>query len=296
MQNFLKLGIIGYPLKHTLSPQLHARLLMAMQLDGEYRPYELPPETLLAQLDELAIRGVRGLNVTIPHKVSVIPWLDWLSPEAEMIGAVNTLVLLENGQHKKGYNTDITGFVRSLPTPITERLPDSNILVLGAGGSARAILAGLIQLNTAEITLAVRDPEKAIPLLSDAEILKQHYQTDTKIHLLPLGSLPALESFQGIINTTPIGMWPNIDDSLLSPIQLETLPAGAFVYDLIYRPLETQLLADARNLGIATFNGLDMLLHQGIAAFELWQENPVPNDLVPALRQDLTQALLQTAP
>jgi shikimate dehydrogenase len=294
MQAFLKLGIIGYPLKHTLSPLLHARLLQVMGLDGEYTPYEIHPDALPDTIEELAARGIRGLNVTIPHKVAVMPLLDWLSPEAQMIGAVNTVVFENSGEHKQGHNTDILGFVRSLPANVTERLPESNILVLGAGGSARAVLAGLIQLGVATITLAVRDPDKAIPLISDAEVMKQAYRSETAITILSLESLPALEGFQGVINTTPVGMWPDEQVGLLSRIQLKTLPAGAFVYDLIYRPLQTRLLADA--LGIQTFNGLDMLLYQGIAAFELWQDQPVPTDLLPAIRTHLAQALMHAAP
>jgi shikimate dehydrogenase len=291
----LKLGIIGQPLTHSLSPVLHATLMHLLKLDGEYRKYELKPAELAGAIPAFAKDGIRGLNVTIPHKVTVMSLMDWLSPEAELAGAVNTIVFEQDGAHKKGYNTDITGFMRGLPAAILDRLPESNVLVLGAGGSARAVITGLIQAGCAAITLAVRDPNKAVALLSHAEVIKQAYRQNTQMATFSLHSLPSLEGFNGIINTTPLGMWPDVAQSPLTPIQLETLPAGSFVYDLIYRPTETRLLQDAAALGYHTINGLDMLLYQGISAFELWQAAPVPDEVIAPVRQQLLNAVNTTA-
>jgi shikimate dehydrogenase len=287
----LQLGIIGYPLGHSLSPLLHAELLKATGLSGEYRAYELKPEDLASGLESLQEAGICGLNVTIPHKVAVMPFLDWIHPEAQLVGAVNTLVLKGNGE-RLGYNTDLAGFMRSLPEAITKRLPESSVLILGAGGSARAVLSALIQLQTAEVTFAVRNPESAMPILNLAGEVREFHQSATDIHLLSLQELPALGSFQGIVNTTPVGMWPAVQESPLSAIQMEALPEGAFVYDLIYRPLETRLLSEAKALGCSVFNGLDMLIHQGIAAFELWTGRAVPVHFLPILRGTLAQAVL----
>lgn len=296
----LDLGLIGYPLTHTLSPVLHGFLLQALGISGRYRPYEIAPEQLLTQLDALQAQGLRGWNVTIPHKVDVIPWLDWCSPEAALIGAVNTIVLepdsAQNEPRKKGYNTDITGFVRSLPVNILDQLTEATILMLGAGGSARAVLAGLIQQHTKKIVIAARDEKKAQALLQDAETITLHFQATTQLAYTTLDALPCLEPFYAVINTTPIGMWPNTDVSLLTVTQLQTLPTEGFVYDLIYRPLQTRLLQEADALGLQTINGLDMLLLQGVAALELWQSQPVPESLLPALRQHVLSALETSQP
>ena len=299
----LKLGIIGQPLTHSLSPHLHAQLMQQLDIQGVYRKYELKPAELAEALNAFAEDGVRGLNVTIPHKVAVMSQMDWLSPEAELAGAVNTVVfdaVDADGTpfprcHKKGYNTDITGFVRSLPQSVVDRLPEINMLVLGAGGSARAIMTALIQLNVGALTFAVRSPEKTVRLTSDAEMIKETYGRRTEINIVSLLSLPSLEGFGGLINTTPVGMWPDENFSPIDSVQLETLPTGSFVYDLIYRPVETQLLKDAKAHGFHVMNGLDMLIYQGICAFELWQEKTVPQSLLPALRDKLLQAMEQVA-
>jgi len=267
-----------------------------MDIEGAYRKYELKPAELPDALNRFAEDGVRGLNVTIPHKVSVMGQMDWLSPEAELAGAVNTVVFevggdAKTGIRKKGYNTDITGFIRSLPQSVVERLPESNVLILGAGGSARAVLTALIQLNTAAVTFAVRSPEKTVRLTSDAEMIKQTYGNQTQVDIVSFPSLPSLEGFGGLINTTPVGMWPDENFSPIDAVQLETLPAGSFVYDLIYRPTETQLLKDARRHGLHIMNGLDMLIYQGICAFELWQDKTVPERLMPTLRTQLLSAM-----
>jgi shikimate dehydrogenase len=245
---------------------------------------------LTQAVNDFAKQGIRGLNVTIPHKVAVMPLMNALSQEAELAGAVNTIVFEPDGS-RKGHNTDITGFIRSLPSEVVDRLPESTVLILGAGGSARAVLTGLIQLGTAAITFAVRDPQRAVPLLSDAEVIKQTYGARTQVNTVSLYSLPSLESFQVLVNTTPVGMWPDEAKSPLTPIQLETLPAGALVYDLVYRPPQTMLLQQAQTLGLQTINGLDMLLYQGVCSFELWQDKPVPAATCTKVRQELRAEL-----
>ncbi|WP_373532616.1 shikimate dehydrogenase [Vampirovibrio sp.] len=305
--DFLKLGIIGHPLTHSLSPLLHANLLQLLGLAGEYRKYDCPPADLDALLPTLAHQQVRGLNVTIPHKVAVMKAMDWLSPEAALAGAVNTIVFSRSEKNPdaknpdlytlKSYNTDITGFMRSLPAGVLHDLPQSDLLVLGAGGSARAVMTGLIQAKTASITFAVRDPLKAISITSDGEMVKQTYQSPTQLNLVSLDTLPCLSAFQGLINTTPVGMYPQEAQSPIPAHQLEALPLQAWVYDLIYRPIETRLLSLAKAQGLITANGLDMLIYQGICAFELWSEMNVPAHFTPALRQTLENALqLPSAP
>ncbi len=292
----LKLGIIGQPLTHTLSPILHAQIMHQMDIDGVYCKYPLEHDQLRETLQQLGQEGVRGLNVTIPHKVAVMGLMDWLSIEARLAGAVNTIVFDPDTSQPgncqtKGHNTDIAGFARSLPPAIVNRLPQMNLLIIGAGGSARAVLTALIQQGATQITFAVRSPEKMVRLISDAEIMKQTFNSQCQIKTSPLLFMPNLNEFEGVINTTPVGMWPHTDSSPLSLSQIETLPKKAFIYDLIYRPTETQLLSQARSQGLQTFNGLDMLIYQGICSFELWQDRPVPASLLSSLRQQLTQAM-----
>lgn len=308
---YLKLGIIGFPLKHTLSPVFQSRLLELAQRHGEYRPYELEAKAVKAHLEAFAQQGGRGLNVTIPHKVAVLPHLAWVSPEAQMLGAVNTIVFENQNTTTKGYNTDITGFVRSLPDTVVKALPGMHVLLLGAGGSARAVAAGLIQQGVGALTLALRNPEKAADFMAAMETMVRFYQgnsaTQTRLSWQLLDDISLLSNIQGIVNTTPLGMWPETQASPLSPDILRALAQNQsnrtctrFAYDLIYRPLETQFMRDAIASGFCdlslAINGLDMLIHQGIAAFELWafddkHPNTLPPDTVATLRACLLEAL-----
>ncbi|WP_303675152.1 shikimate dehydrogenase family protein [Vampirovibrio chlorellavorus] len=293
--SFLKLGIIGYPLTHSLSPLLHAELMRGLGLAGEYAKYELPPEQLVTRLRELEQQGLRGLNVTIPHKVAVMQEMDWLSPQAELAGAVNTIVFetqADNGGIKRrGHNTDIAGFMRSLPPQVREALPHSHLLILGAGGSARAVMTGLIEARTQAITFAVRNPAKALSITSDGQLIKTTLNSPTRLNLVALETVDDLSGFAGLINTTPVGMYPQIETCPLRPALLDSLPESGWVYDLIYRPLETQLLQQASQRNRLSLNGLDMLIYQGICAFELWSGRPVPDPLVNAVRHSLQQQL-----
>ncbi len=298
-ETFLQLGLIGSPVSHSLSPKLHNFLMNALGIDGDYTALDIPPDAFLpgvdSVLDRLVQEGYRGINVTIPHKINVLSSLDTVSEEARLMGAVNTVVFEREGDTvlKKGCNTDLSGFTRSLPTTLSETLPERHVLLLGAGGSARAVVHGLMQLGAADITIAARNAEKRAAFLAEIEQVKAAHQSRTLLHSVDLQALldTNLTAFQGIVNTTPIGMWPHTDDSPLSTTVLETLPKDAFVYDLIYRPLQTRLLEQAEALDLQAFNGLDMLIYQAIAAFELWQPQPVPDSLVPGLRQHLIAAL-----
>lgn len=297
--DFLKLGIIGYPLTHSLSPLLHAELMRGLGLAGEYAKYELPPEQLRPRLRELEQQGLRGLNVTIPHKVAVMQALDWLSPQAELAGAVNTIVFEaqadEGGFKRSGHNTDIEGFMRSLPPQVVAALPHSHLLILGAGGSARAVMTGLIEARTQAITFAVRNPAKALSITSDGQLIKKTLNSPTQLNLVALETVSNLSGFAGLINTTPVGMYPQIEDGPIAPSLLDSLPETAWVYDLIYRPLETRLLKQAQAIGLTAVNGLDMLIYQGVCAFELWSGRQVPDTLVNAVRHSL-QRQLETSP
>jgi shikimate dehydrogenase len=295
--SFLKLGIVGHPLSHTLSPLLHAALLQHAGLTGEYLKYDVDADTLAKTLDAFQAAGGRGLNVTIPHKLAVMPLLNEVSPNAQILGAVNTVIFTRTGK-RIGENTDIIGFIRSLPLPVQDHLPHSRVLLLGAGGSARAVLAGLLQLKTAHVTLMARQLEKATALEKAALAMKSAFNASTELAVCTFEEARNLEPVQSIINSTPVGMWPNTNDS---PLEFNTLThlldaapekqEHRFVYDLIYRPLQTQLLGMAESLRVPTFNGLDMLILQGLAAFELWSETTLPSERLESLRELLKRSL-----
>ncbi len=283
----LKLGIIGYPLEHTLSPVLHQTLMTELGIAGNYQVFETPPDTLAQQLTTLATGGYRGVNITIPHKVAVIPFLKQLSPEAQLVQAVNTIVFGDNGW--VGHNTDVIGFSHSLPARMREALPQTHVLILGAGGSARAVLTALIQAQTAQITLAIRSPEKAQAITSVFEAVKAHTQAPTLLQIKPLATLSTLTPYQLVVNTTPVGMAPQTEHSPLAADLVQTLPPNGFVYDLIYRPATTTLMRQCAQQNILTQNGLDMLLYQGVASFRYWSCQEIPGPIIEKARTRLQQ-------
>ncbi len=255
----IQLGLIGYPLGHSLSPKIHAAALNACGLEGTYSLFPIHPEDKQGLKDLLArVRTgeIRGFNVTIPHKQNVIELMDELTPTANAIGAVNTIYMREN--ILIGDNTDAPGFLADL-----KRVSNSSfiihhsVLVLGAGGSARAVVYALLN-DGWNVTLAARRIEQAQQLADSFKNYELHITT------FDLQSL----TFDLIVNTTPLGMTPNIESSPL-PENL-SLPSNAFVYDLVYNPSETKLIRNARAKGLSASTGLGMLIEQAALAFETW--------------------------
>lgn len=283
----LKLGILGYPLHHTLSPVLHQFLMQHCGLLGTYEALETPPERLAAMIEKLRATGYQGVNVTIPHKVAMLDLVEVVDPLAQAIGAINTVVFAPDDT-ATGYNTDATGFMASLPPALKADLAQRPALVLGAGGAARAVVAGLIQAQVPALTLAVRNPSKAQDLVALAHAMAQRLGTRPAIDCIPLTALddnPAQQACLAtagfVVNTTPLGMahtgTPYPTQTPLSHECLEVLPTGTWVIDLIYRPRQTQLLQDASAHGHPTQDGLAMLVHQGLQAFTLWTAMSVEN-------------------
>lgn len=270
---YFRLGLTGYPLDHSLSPALHTRALEETGLRGEYRLYPAVPgltgEGSLGDLiGRLKSGKLHGLNVTIPHKQTVIPMLDSLSPSAQAIGAVNT-IYMENG-YTVGENTDAGGFwvdlqrhMKPLISSPTEKPPI--VMVLGAGGAARAVLYALGQAGW-KVILAARRKEQAL------ELAHQFSGTVEGIIPLPFRSQD-LHSIEGqrlgmVVNTTPLGMFP--DEEFCPWPEGIRLPERTLVYDLVYRPATTRLMQLARSQGLKAFNGLGMLVEQAALAFEIW--------------------------
>ncbi len=260
------LGLIGYPLGHSLSPKIHNAALAACGLHGEYSLFPIAPDDMQGLKDILTrVRNgeIHGLNVTIPHKQNVIPLLDELTPTAQAIGAVNTISMRDG--KLVGDNTDAPGFLKDLGGLNIPQV--SKALVLGAGGSARAVVYALIHAGWG-MTISARRPEQAQALASN--------------YHLPICQFPFSDSqsptFDLLINTTPIGMVPNVDASPW-PEHL-AFPKDAAVYDLVYNPRETKLVRDARAAGLPAKTGLGMLIEQAALAFEIWTGNRPPREVL----------------
>jgi shikimate dehydrogenase len=258
------LGVIGDPIEHSLSPILHNFVISRLKLNYCYHAFHIRPPQLVAALNAFSVLGIIGINVTIPHKETVFHLANRLSESAIEIGAVNTLHFHENLWW--GYNTDGIGFLKSLGK-LAPRLPNSKVIIMGAGGSAKAILSALIAHQVAEIYIYNRTQSKA-------EALAQEFIQKTGFKsVFTLGDdfqkLNAILSQASLlVNTTPLGMYPNLD---VNPVAENVkIPGSLIVYDLIYNPRRTKLLLQAEKAGATVMNGLDMLIHQGIAALEIW--------------------------
>ncbi|MGC8855377.1 MAG: shikimate dehydrogenase [Anaerolineae bacterium] len=256
---FFHLGLVGYPLIHSLSPALHHAALKEAGLQGEYRLFPVPlhdVDGLRHLLQQMRHGEIAGLNVTIPHKQNVLSLLDELTPTAQAIGAVNTIA--RRGKLLIGHNTDAAGFLTDLQR--VWATPAGIALVLGAGGAARAVTFALRQSGW-HVWVAARRSEQAERLLA---------QLAPEGRPLPLQTLSTtdLREVRLIVNTTPLGMSPHIEQSPW-PTRLP-FPKQALVYDLIYNPSETQLMQTARAAGLSVRGGLGMLIAQAALAFEMW--------------------------
>ncbi|MGE0199633.1 MAG: shikimate dehydrogenase [Candidatus Melainabacteria bacterium] len=288
-QSAFKLGIIGHPIHHTLSPLLHTTLMQALGLSGHYEAFDIAPDVLAERLSALRDNGFTGLNVTIPHKVAVIPLLQSVSPAAQRLQSVNTLVLTPDGIH--GDNTDLPGFTASLPRPVREGIAEQSVLILGAGGSARTVLAAMADLNAKSVTVCRRSPQKSAGLEALAGGWLAFQPEGIPLNWLTFETLDDLSRYGLIINTTPVGMASHSAESPLTDRQLDTLTPGCHVHDLIYRPQETRLMQAAAERKATVQNGLAMLVHQGVAAFEIWSGVPVAAEVTATVHQTLLDAL-----
>jgi shikimate dehydrogenase len=278
------LGIIGHPVEHSLSPVMQNAAISHLQLDYVYIPFPVEPQNLKLALQGFASIGVVGFNATIPHKEAILPLLSEISPIAEAVGAVNT-VTYKNDKWI-GTNTDVEGFIAPLETAYNRDWRQTVAVVLGNGGAARAVVAGCAQLGFAEIYVVGRNAQKLdefrkswsnSPISVNLQVSEWHSLSK----LLPQTNL--------LVNTTPIGMYPNMDESPLTLEEMVHLPEGAIAYDLIYKPKPTKFLQQAQQAGITAIDGLEMLVQQGAAALKIWLEREsVPVDV---MRQALFEHL-----
>jgi len=259
---YYQLGLIGYPIKHSLSPWIHESFLHRTNQRGNYSLMEIDPKKKFAnELEILRERNVHGFNVTVPYKEKIIPYLQEIDEQAKQIGAVNT-VLCKNGKWI-GYNTDGIGYVRSLQHHYPELKKDKGkqILILGAGGAAKGIYAALLKNDFYQITIANRTVEKANALLK-----KQYSEINNRAITLKEAE-KTLSKYDVIIQTTSVGMKPNVTETILP---LQALKENVIVSDIVYQPLYTSFLQTAQSLGARIHLGHTMLLYQAQYAFEIW--------------------------
>ena len=275
----LHLGLVGYPLNKSLSPIIHQTLLKLCNLKGVFNLIPIEPDQF-QQTDGFwgvvtTHSPLTGFNVTIPYKVDAYNWVSQRTPQANRIQAVNTVKHLEDGTYI-GHNTDGIGFYTALPEAVKHTLNQRNALVLGAGGACRAVLEALFFTKpaVAKITLVVRNLEKAQPIINLATQWAKQVGSAFEVSTFEAVTPSLLASTQLIINTTPVGMIPDVKASPLSLAQLAAVPPNCFVSDLIYKPTETLLLSYAKHFNLNNQNGLGMLINQGIEAFSFWTNQP----------------------
>ena len=264
-------GVIGDPVEHSMSPLMHNAAFRKLGLDYIYVPFRVKKEDLKETVESLRTLYVRGFNVTIPHKVAIIPFLDRLDSVAEKIGAVNTVV--NDGGVLIGYNTDAAGFLKATKEKGVET-KGKNIIVLGAGGAARAISFILAQ-EGANLIIINRTIGKA---REQAVKISQIFQRE--VGTLPLDRenlKKALEKANILINATSVGMSPNANETL---VDSELIKPSLVVFDIVYNPFKTRLLREAERAGAQTISGVEMLVWQGASAFEKWTGVEAPVKLM----------------
>ncbi len=275
-------GVIGHPVGHSRSPEMHNAAFEALGLDWVYVAFEVAPEALPEALKGASALGIRGLNVTVPHKPAALALADEASEEARLVGAANTLVFKPDGIYAD--TTDGYGFRKSLEAAGVD--PKGwRVVILGAGGVARSLLVTLLQLEAASVVLVNRTYERAVELAERARSL----QAATAVSAVQLGTPGADEALaqsELVVNATSYGMSPRHEVPLLFPADL--LESTQVVFDTIYTPLETELLKAARRKGCFVINGVDMLVWQGARSFELWTGQAPP---VEVMKKALLQSL-----
>ncbi|MFE8696763.1 shikimate dehydrogenase [Cytobacillus sp. FJAT-53684] len=251
-------AVLGDPIAHSMSPAMHNDLFQLYGIDAHYQPFHVKRDNLEDAIKGLKALGVAGFNITVPHKESILPLLDKLDPLAEAIGAVNTVVN-ENGTFV-GYNTDGAGYLRGLLTELPS-INDKNVLIIGAGGAAKALYYTLAHSGVHKLDIYNRTAQKAQTIINECP-----YPISSTVIGLEEAE-QNLADYQLLIQTTPIGMSPDINKL---PLSLHNLNADTFVSDIIYNPLETKILREAKRNGAKIQNGLEMFVFQGALAFEKW--------------------------
>lgn len=269
-------GIFGWPVAHSRSPAMHNAAFRALGIDATYAPFPVAPDALGTALRGANAMGVRGLNLTLPHKTAIMPLLDIVEPDAQAIGAVNT-VMLEDGW-LAGANTDAEGLARSLQAAEVQ-LSGARVTVVGAGGAARASVVGLARAGAARVTVLARRPEAASAMIDSLS----EFLPDTTLHaggMVDDAATAMADTFSEtdlLVQATSatLGDTPQAA-AFADALPMAALPTTCVVTDLVYKPLQTAVMARATARGLRCVDGMGMLLHQGALAFERWTGQPPP--------------------
>ena len=274
-------GVIGDPIGHSISPAMHNAAFRALNLDYVYVPFRVSPENLPHALEGIRALNIRGVNVTIPHKVSIIPLLDEIDGFAREIGSVNVIVN-DNGR-LIGYNTDAPGFIHALQHYGVE-LAGERVTVMGAGGAARAICFALAERGTS-VTILNRTPDNAARFAE--EISARTGQPIQVMRLTQENLAEAMDSCNILVNATSVGMYPDVEAMLVDHTMIKSHQT---VVDIVYNPPRTRLLAEAEKAGARIVGGMEMLVWQGALAFEIWTGKQAPTEIMRKCAQHLLKS------
>lgn len=268
-------GVIGHPIKHSFSPLMHNISFEMLGLNYIYLPFDVTVSNLKTALKGMVALGIKGLNVTLPLKEKIGQYLNEISDEAAIVGSVNTIV--NEGGQLHGYNTDVHGILETL-LPFKDEINDQTVTVIGAGGASRSVLYTLIkEFKPAEINIVNRTHDKA-ELLKEYFSAKMLFENIHAYELIPPDLVHQFSDSKMIINSSAIGMHPEVDDS---PTEIaESFHKGQVVFDIVYNPLKTKLLTLAEEQGAIAVNGLKMFIEQGAKSFELWTDQEMPKEKV----------------
>jgi len=274
------IGLIGYPLKHSISPYFQQAALDYYQLDIRYQAWETAPGELEATIAKLREPQNLGTNVTVPHKEAVLPLLDEVDDPASLMGAVNTIV--KRDDRLLGFNTDAHGFLQALHKEGHFEPEGKRVVILGAGGVARAVCFALVQEKANSLLILNRTLARARALADSLKSYLRGCSLKTEVAALPWQALNFCQTFDRchlIVNCTSVGMKHSPQEGQ-SPLSLEVIPRDVLVYDLVYNPCPTPLLQLAEKARANILDGLSMLVYQGAASFELWTGKEAPVDII----------------
>lgn len=270
-------GLVGHPLEHTASPAIYSAAFKELGLNAMYLVFDIEPSAFEDAVKGLKALKAGGFNVTIPYKERIMPMLTHLDSSAQKVGAVNT-VKVDSGL-LIGYNTDLAGFLAPL-LELDFKIQEVRALILGAGGAAKACVRALMDAGCREIIVLNRSIERAIILA------RQYNNTNVRVGHLNEGSLnEALSRAELVVNATPVGMYPNVDESIIPKALLRS---DMVVYDLVYRPVQTKLIKEAKEAGATTISGYKMLVEQAAESFKIWTGFEPPKEaMFKALKLEL---------
>lgn len=267
-------GLIGHPVEHSFSPPMHNAAFNALNMDWTYVAFDVEPSNLKSAIDGARSLNIKGLNVTIPHKIEVMKYLDEIDEVARLIGAVNTI----DFRNMKGYNTDGIGAVKAIEEVTS--IKNKNVVVAGAGGASRAISFYIAKYGAESITILNRNVDKASNLAKDINLIDD----------VRADSISQINDYVReadiLIDTTPVGMHPNVDADAI--VGADDMHEGLVVFDAVYNPNETALIKQAIKANAKPVYGIKMLLYQGVESFKIWTgQNPPVDVMEDALRKTL---------